>query len=104
MTTNPYIHPVPVGATIPAGTGYAAIMDGRSYDLTQAGTDIPRWTAVPIPEPAPPTEPWHWIWTGGGARCPLVSKRHEPGSSEYTLADWAGIAGDLRFADEADQS
>lgn len=43
---------------------------------------------------------WHWAWTGGGARCPLVTERHATGGTKYTLADWTGIAGPLRFVDE----
>ena len=63
-----FIHPVPVGATIPAGTPYrrdvgrilSFWLDGTSVPVTQeSDTDILRWTAEPIPAPLPPlpTEP-----------------------------------------------
>ena len=58
-----FVHPVPEGATIPAGTEYAWL---ESYgkrlsvhraifteDITQLPGDRPRWTAEPIPAPEP---------------------------------------------------
>ena len=57
-----FVHPVPVGATIPAGTPYAYRIDkdalrlradGWTDPTEQRGIDSARWTAEPLPAPEP---------------------------------------------------
>jgi len=54
-----FVHPVPEGATIPAGTEYAWQSGSGIYqtiftqDITQLPGDRPRWTADPIPATRP---------------------------------------------------
>lgn len=91
MTTNPYIHPVPVGATIPAGTKWATVMViDRNYDFKQDACHPLRFTAEPIPAPrsAPPAEPGTIlldVTANGGSRtrnwergyyCPEIDRQH----------------------------
>ena len=54
-----FIHPVPVGAVIPAGTPYAyragaqigIRSQGMPYESTQVDASVARWTAEPIRTP-----------------------------------------------------
>lgn len=54
-----FIHPVPEGATIPAGTEYVLRRGGNlclvtlAYDYVAANPFQSRWTADPIPAPVP---------------------------------------------------
>ena len=54
-----FVHPVPVGATIPAGMEHVAGRDGNfflgtlAYDHEQTPGALDRWTAEPIPAPEP---------------------------------------------------
>ena len=54
-----YVHPVPVGAIIPAGTKYAVGLDGNfwlatlDYDHKQTSESLPHWTAEPFSGPTP---------------------------------------------------
>ena len=61
-----FVHPVPLGATIPAGTPYAyrAVAQigirshGMPYESTQVDASVSRWTAEPLTAPKPePTLP-----------------------------------------------
>ena len=67
MTTLPNLstwHPVPLGATIPAGTPYAyayengvtADLSGNSYDFTVRDSGNPYYTEHPIAPPLPTEE------------------------------------------------
>ena len=55
-----YVHPVPVGAIIPAGTKYAVGLDDNfwistmDYDYKQTSESLPHWTTEPsAPGPTP---------------------------------------------------
>lgn len=89
MTTSPYIHPVPVGATIPAGTKYATVVD-RNHDFQQgAGENSLRFTAEPIPAPRPADFAWA-----------EYRKNYEPNPAQLTAAHKAFMAGWAAAASE----
>ena len=55
-----YVHPVPVGAIIPAGTEHVVLTDDGSFSLRTYAHDsgqevgyLPRWTAEPFSAPGP---------------------------------------------------
>lgn len=53
-----FVHPVPVGATIPAGMEYAVVIDDGLYVTSSMADHAPRgfrcWTAEPLAAPKPP--------------------------------------------------
>ena len=89
MTTLPNLstwHPVPIGATIPAGTPYAyayengvtADLSGNSYDFTVRDSGNPYYAERPIAPPLP-TEDGATILVSSDERPPSVLLTREAG-------------------------
>ena len=93
-----FVHPVPVGAVIPAGTEYVV---GRAagfslvtlaYDYAADNPFTSRWTAEPIPAPKPPL--------ADRARAVAMTARM---NSDVTLSNLALIVAELADRIEAER-
>ena len=93
-----FVHPVPVGATIPAGTGHACgiglhfYVQTLAYDYVQPQSSWQCWTAEPIAAPKPPL--------ADRARAVAMTARM---NSDVTLSNLATIVAELADRIEAER-